>query len=118
MTRRTRLWLVVAGIVFTLINAGGALIAAVRGELGHTLTHVVLLVATYGVWRFALQRARRDDPATELAEQQLGRLEQSVDAIAVQLERIGEAQRFMVKVQQERAEDVSEPTARPSGEAS
>jgi hypothetical protein len=118
MTRRTRLWLVVAGVVFTFVNAGGAVVAAINGEAGHTLTHVALLVATYGVWQFALRRARQDEPATELGEQQLDRLEQSVDAIAVQLERIGEAQRFMVKVQQERAEDGSEPTARPSGEAS
>ncbi|HEX6250289.1 MAG TPA: hypothetical protein VFZ56_02515 [Gemmatimonadaceae bacterium] len=118
MTRRTRLWLVVAGVVFTFINAGGAVVAAVNGEGGHALTHVALLVATWGVWRFSLSRARMSQPAAELAEQQLDRLEQSVDAIALQMERIGEAQRFMVKVQQQRAEDGSEATARPSDAAS
>lgn len=117
MTRRTRMWLVVAGGVFAFINAGGAVFAAINGEGGHALTHVALLVATYAVWRMALRRARQSEPDTEVAEQQLDRLEQSVDAIALQMERIGEAQRFMVKVQQQRAADGTEPTARPSGEA-
>ena len=116
MTRRTRLWLVVAGVVFTFVNAGGAVVAAINGEGGHALTHVALLVATWGVWRFAVNRARHSEPATELAEQQLDRLEQSVDAIALEMERIGEAQRFMVKVQQQRVEGGAEASARPSGE--
>lgn len=118
MTRRTRLWLIVAGVVFVFINAGGAVYAAVNGEGGHALTHVGLLVATIAVWRFSSRRMQLDEPAFDSAEAHLDRLEQSVDAIALQMERIGEAQRFMVKVQQERAEKPPEPMARPSGEAS
>lgn len=107
MTRRSRLWLVGAGGVFAVINLAGAAFAALSGELAHTLTHVALFAATCAVWRFALRRARQDQPVLNSAEEHLERLEQSVDAIALQMERIGEAQRFMVKVQQERAETES-----------
>jgi hypothetical protein len=104
MTRRSRLWLLVAAGVFTFVNAGGAVIAAIRGEFLHTLTHVALLLATYAVWRFATTRRGRWEPtAIDSPEAQLDRLEQSVDAIAIDMERIGEAQRFMVKLQEERA---------------
>ena len=61
MTRqRARLWLVAAAL-FTLINLGGAAVAAVAGEVLHTAAHVGLsLLGAYFVWRLA-PRARQQE---------------------------------------------------------
>lgn len=43
MTRRSRIWLVVA-VIFTLANLAGAGMAAAQGELLHTGIHGLLLL--------------------------------------------------------------------------
>jgi hypothetical protein len=103
MSRRTKIWLAVASI-FTLINIGGAVVAAVWAEAMHTAVHVALAAA--GVWlvRRLIRRGTQQAPALESSDH-LDRLEQSVDAMALEVERIGEAQRFMVRLQEERAGD-------------
>jgi hypothetical protein len=56
MSRRSRIWLVLA-VLFGLVNAGGTVIAAVRGEVLHTCVHAVLLALTaYLVLRLAPTR--------------------------------------------------------------
>ena len=102
MTRRSIIWWTV-GSLFTVINVGGAWYAAVHGEGLHTAVHVgLLLVGSYVAWRFAPRAGRQELPREEPAEDHLDRIQQSVDAIALEVERIGEAQRFSVKLQQER----------------
>jgi hypothetical protein len=106
MTRRSKVWLVVA-VLFTFANLGGAVIAAVRGELLHTGVHAgLLLLGAYLAWRLAPMRYARRIwrrggsviPALprELTDG-LTHLEQSVDAVAIEVERIGEGQRFMTR---------------------
>ncbi|HEY0970722.1 MAG TPA: hypothetical protein VGE02_07090 [Gemmatimonadales bacterium] len=57
MTRRSRIWLVLA-VLFVLVNAGGMVAAAVAGEVVHTGIHAVLtLLGVYLVWRLAPRRA-------------------------------------------------------------
>ena len=104
MTRRSKFWRVVAAL-FTLINVAGAGFAAASGEGIHTAVHVaLLLLGAYLVW-WLTPRARGQDLArAQLAEQRLEQLQQSVDAIALEVERIGEAQRFSVKLQKEQGE--------------
>lgn len=103
MTRRSKIWLVVASL-FTLINLLGAGFAADRGEWLHTAVHVgLLLLGAYLVWRLTPRAGRHDPRSLHPAEERLEQLQQSVDAIAVEVERIGEAQRFSAKLQQERA---------------
>lgn len=106
MTRRSKLWL--AGIsVFALINAAGAGYAAAVAENLHAGVHVALmLVAMYPGWRI-VSRVGQDMPTgAPLTENRLEQIQQSVDAVAVEVERIGEAQRFSAKLQQERVEPV------------
>ena len=56
MTRRSRIWLIVA-VLFTLANMAGAGIAVAQGELPHAGLHVVLLLlGGYFVGRFAARR--------------------------------------------------------------
>jgi aspartokinase len=46
----------------------------------------------------------RNEPPSPLYEQRMDQLQQSVDAIAVEVERIAEAQRFSAKLLAERSE--------------
>lgn len=110
MTRRTRIWLVVAS-VFTVINVGGGVFAAMMREGPHAGIHVVLTaVGVYWMWRvMGGARSRQAVPGMK-ADERLQDLQQSVDAIAVEVERIGEAQRFTVK---KMAEQVQSPPPTP-----
>ena len=111
MSRRAKVWRIVAAL-FTLINVGGAAYAAVLGEGPHTAIHVVLaILGIYAAWRLT-PRAGRDalvgesstEPRQLSTDAKLEQLQQSMDAVALEVERIGEAQRFSAKVQRERVE--------------
>ena len=108
MTRRTRIvWTAVAA-VFTAINFAGAVFAAVAQEPLHAGVHVLLgVVGLYLTWRLSPWRiidrtsqlgyfADADLPSAQV--DRLSQLEQSVEAVALEVERIGESQRFMTKV--------------------
>lgn len=106
MTRRSKVWLVVA-VLFIFANLGGGVIAALRGELLHTGLHAgLILLGAYLGWRLAPRRYARRIwrrggsviPALprEFTDR-LTHLEQSVDAVAIEVERIGEGQRFMTR---------------------
>ena len=128
MTRRTRIvWTAVAA-VFTAINFGGAVFAAVAQEPLHAGVHVLLgVVGLYLTWRLSPWRiidrtsqlgsaADADLPAAQV--DRLSQLEQSVDAVALEVERIGESQRYMTKVLTEKDQPPQSEGAatRPPGE--
>jgi hypothetical protein len=102
-------WPVVAA-VYAAINLAGAGFALAMGEIPHAALHVVLLPGTYlFIW---LARRKSGEPgllsgaipATPGAfNDRLSQLEQSVDAVAIEVERIGEGQRFMTRVMTENA---------------
>src|SRR5438876_1105534 len=114
MNRSPRFWRISA-IVFMLINAGGAVLAFVMGEQMHAELHIALLGAGY-VWYLFLhagQRKRGVDenqelPAGGATDPRIEYLQQSVDAIALEVERMGEAQRFQEKLKAERKESTDE----------
>jgi hypothetical protein len=106
MTRRAKLWRWAAGI-YLFINGAGALWAANEGEEMHMLLHVVLLLigfAAYTGWKLARRGAPQNVADTRLAEERIAYLQQSVDAMALELERVGEAQRFADKLRIQRGE--------------
>ena len=54
--RRTRIWWLVA-VLFTLVNMGGAVVAALNGEVLHADVHGALtFVGAYFVWRLSSRR--------------------------------------------------------------
>jgi hypothetical protein len=55
----------------------------------------------------AIQRTVRREPKGSASDDRLEQLQQSVDAIAIEVERIAEAQRFTAKLLAERSETVS-----------
>jgi len=108
--RRSKRWFLIAAL-FTLINVVGAPLALVAREGMHLTLHIVLAaVGAFFMWHFAGARrreaslARSDDGGDALrADRQMAELQQSVDAIAVEVERIGESQRYAAKLAAERA---------------
>lgn len=110
VTRRSRFWFVVAS-VFTFINLAGAVQAVAAGEGLHAAAHVgLLIVGAYFVWRLAPGQRRQQRGEQEpgaLPGERLKDLQQSVDAIAVEVERISEAQGVIAKRLAERVESRS-----------
>ena len=101
MTRRPKRWLAALSL-FILVNSAGAGYAGALAQGEHAAVHVVLLiVGVYATWRIV---ARPGSPPTFPQDaERLEQLQQSVDAIAVEVERIGESQRFSAKLKGERA---------------
>jgi hypothetical protein len=101
MTRRSKLWLA-AATIFTAINFFGGILAAAQMEMMHVLVHAVLtVVGTVVIWRI-LARGGAQAVATALPAGPVNQLQQSLDALAVEVERIGEAQRYLAKIAAER----------------
>ena len=97
MAGRVKFWRA-AAVIFTLINVGGAFYAIANGEFMHATVHTGLLVGTYAIW----QSGRRKNESAKIQPQfddELRRLQGSLDAIALEVERIGEGQRFINKLQ-------------------
>lgn len=107
MTRRSKLWSWAAGL-YAFINVAGLFYAWAQDEEMHAMLHLFLLllgVAGYIGWRLARRGTPEDHlPRAQLAEQRLEYLQQSVDAMALELERVGEAQRFADKLRVEKGE--------------
>jgi len=97
MSRRSKIWLVLA-VLFTIANVGAGVIAAIGGEPVHAGGHGALLLLGAYLVRRAWPKGESDTPA--LADDYTDRLtniEQSVDAVAIEIERVGEGQRFMTR---------------------
>jgi hypothetical protein len=104
MTRRPKLWFALASI-FTFVNLGGAGFAVAGAEFPHAAVHAALaVVGTFFMWRFAARARARPPQEAALDDARLDTLQQSLDSIALEVERIGEAQRFTAKLMAERAE--------------
>lgn len=114
MTRRATIWMAVAAL-FTVVNLAGAVYAAVLKEQPHALIHVVLTFGgAYIMWRIAA-RSRENAMENTLensmmtnglpAEARLEQLQQSIDAVALETERLGEAQRFEAKLRAEKSKE-------------
>ena len=110
MTRRAKIWWTIAAVSL-IVNGAGAFVLFNREWL-HGGAHVAAFALT--VYLIALFRphARRtvDDSLgygnepVSAGDVRMEQLQQSVDAIAVEVERIGEAQRFSAKVQARQGE--------------
>lgn len=110
MTRRAKLWLHGSSL-FAVFNAGYALYVARMGDGWHAVGHLVLvLLGMYVAWRMRRPRSGSKAAQTQAAplfDERLERIEQSLDAIAVEVERVGEGQRFVTKLGQRMAENDS-----------
>jgi hypothetical protein len=101
MIRRSKKWLAVAG-VFIAVNLAGGIAAALQGEVRHAGVHAVLFIVGvyFARWLAAGRRRGGESASPELSREvgaSLAHLEQSVNAVALEVERIGEAQRYITR---------------------
>jgi hypothetical protein len=95
----------VAAIVFTVVNLVGLGMAMAAQEQMHSGIHAALSVlGAFALWRLSNRSEREEPVGAALDDPRLEALQQSVDAVALEVERIGEAQRFQTKLQTERNE--------------
>jgi len=122
MTRRAKLWREGA-VLFAIINLGGMGFALAMDEMMHAMAHVFLLflgLGAYLLWNMvttwataqpgdqlspasALPSSGRDS-TPKLGDQRIEYLQRSIDALALEVERLSEAQRFKDKQHPERGE--------------
>lgn len=102
MSKRTGFWVSVATL-FTLANAfsAGIYIADPMHAAGHG---ALMLAGVYWVWWLASRAWRMERPLLVPGEERLEKLQQSMDAVALEVERIGEAARFSAKIAAEKKE--------------
>ena len=123
MTRRAKLWRA-AAVLFGIINLGGMGLALAMDEMMHAMAHVFLLfvgLGAYLLWKAVTTWATPEsgdqlsqasprpssgrDSTPMLGDQRtMDYFQRSIDALALEVERIGEAQRFRDKRDAERAE--------------
>lgn len=104
-SRRSKRWLALAAI-FTIGNLAGGVVAAAQGELVHASVHAGLMVlGAVFVWLLVARRGTSglEGAASIAAEMsQLGErltlIQQSIDSIGIEVERIGESQRYLTRV--------------------
>src|SRR5688500_3636902 len=121
MSGRSRWWRVGA-IVFVVGNVAGAIYHIVIGEMGAAMGHSGVAAGTVLLWQTVFSR-KREDEVTSTADTQeidshLDHLERSVDAIAIEVERLGEGQRFAQKILEARRVGEEESQGSSSGSAS
>jgi hypothetical protein len=97
----------IAAVAFVLINAGGAAYAVSMGEWEHAAVHFGLLIGGYLMWPLVPGSRRDEPPQADVADERLNYQQQSVDAVALEVERFGEAQRYSEKLRAERAASVT-----------
>lgn len=101
-----RAWIPLAWLL-SLGNLVAVWFAALPAEPWHATIHALLAVL-FGVGAQRLtarQRALLHGVEPALGDDRMKRLEQAIDSIAVELERIGEGQRFVTKLFAERGRE-------------
>ena len=96
-----------AAAVYMVINLAGAGYAIALQEGPHAAVHVALVVVGIGaylVWRRGRDMRAQSSPGVPVADARLDYLQQSIDAVALEVERVGEAQRFSEKLRAEKGE--------------
>ena len=105
-----RAWIPIAWLL-SLGNVVSVWFAAMPAEPGHATAHAALAVL-FGVGAQRLM-ARRRAPSgggeVAMGDERMTRLESAIDAIAVEVERIGEGQRFVTKLLAEPGSELERP---------
>jgi len=92
-----RAWIPIAWLL-SLSNLGAVWFAALPGEPWHATTHALLAVL-FAVGARQLMTRRVSSP---IDESRADRLEQGIDVIALEVEKISEGQRYVTKILNEK----------------
>jgi len=102
VSKRTGIWVGVATL-FTLLNTFSA--GLYLSDRMHGGSHAALAaLGVYWVYWLLARAWRQQRPALAPGEERLERLQQSMDAVAIEVERIGEASRYSAKLEAEKKE--------------
>ena len=95
-------------------NLGSVWFANGPGEQWHATIHAALALG-FGLWalRRILPGQPRDGRLTGVADERLDRIERAIDAVAIEVERIGEMERFASKILAARASELEPPVSAP-----
>lgn len=107
-----RAWVPIAWLL-SLGNVAAVWFAALPAEPWHATAHAAAAVL-FGAGAQRLMSRRRHSGTGEvgIGDERMQRLENAVDAIAVEMERIGEGQRFVTKLLAEPARALDRPASR------
>jgi hypothetical protein len=100
MALRSRWWRIGA-LVFGVGNVAGMIYHIGIGEMGAAIGHAGAVAGTMALWLTVFSRGGEPEPVLAESPQldaHLDNLQRSVDAIAIEVERVGEAQRFAQKI--------------------
>ncbi|HEU4749023.1 MAG TPA: hypothetical protein VFS56_11015 [Gemmatimonadaceae bacterium] len=104
MIGRSKLWRV-AAVSFTLLNVGGVVYGVLEDDMMHAVGHMALQLVGFVVWRLTATLREDHLPVQpQIDERRIEYLQQSVDAIALEVERLGEKQRFSEKLRSQAGE--------------
>ena len=119
MSSRAKFWWTLAAVSLVVNGAGAWYALLLKQEWMHGGIHLAAFALT--AYLIAIFRTRGRRPADEslgvdgegmqsaaLGDARMEQLQQSVDAIAIEVERIGEAQRFNAKVAAQQGEGPGE----------
>ena len=106
-----RAWIPVAWLL-SIVNVGAVWFAAVPAEPMHATVHAALAVL-FGVGAQRLMARQQPSMRAQagIEDDREQRLEQAIDAIAVELERVGEGQRFVSKLLADRGLELDRSAA-------
>ena len=116
MSLRAKIGWTVA-VLSVVVNGAGAVYALAKGEGMHGGVHAALFALTAYLMLIFRPSARRtpddvswagDVPPVSAGDVRMEQLQQSVDAIAIEVERLGEAQRFNAKLAAKQGEGTGE----------
>jgi hypothetical protein len=113
VTTKARFWNGVLALL-SAANLVAVWFAAQPGEAWHATAHAALALG-FGLW--ALHRIRpgppREPALTGLADARLERIERAIDAVALEVERIGEMERFASKILAARSAELAPRVTAP-----
>ena len=108
-------WIPVAWIL-SAVNVASIWFAAAQMEPLHATIHGALAALfAVGAQRLMARRALHPAGTADVANDRIRGVEQALDVMAVELERIGEGQRYVTKLMSERQRDAA-PVARKPDE--
>ena len=113
MSSKTRFWNAVL-VFLSAANLVSVWFAARPGEPWHATIHAALALG-FGLWAWDRMRLaqRREPRLTSLADERLERIERAIDSVALEVERIGEMERFASKILAARASELEPRVTAP-----
>jgi hypothetical protein len=108
-----RAWIPISWLL-SLANVGAVWFAALPAETWHATAHALaaVLFAVGAERLMARRRVSSGDGELTIGDERMNRLEEAIEAIAVEVERVGEGQRFVTKLLAERELDRTASSSR------